>query len=60
MVERARLEIECASKGYRGFESPPLRQLEARILIEFAGFFVSVYRGLGEVALCVAGASGIL
>ena len=25
LVERARLEIECASKGYRGFESPPLR-----------------------------------
>lgn len=26
MVERARLEIECAPKVYRGFESPPLRQ----------------------------------
>ena len=27
MVERARLEIECAPKVYRGFESPPLRVL---------------------------------
>ena len=27
LVERARLEIECASKGYRGFESPSLRQI---------------------------------
>ncbi len=27
LVERARLEIECASKGYRGFESPSLRVL---------------------------------
>ena len=25
VVECARLEIECASKAYRGFESPPLR-----------------------------------
>ena len=29
LVERARLEIECASKGYRGFESPPLRLTNA-------------------------------
>ena len=27
VVERARLEIECAPKVYRGFESPPLRVL---------------------------------
>ena len=26
VVEGARLEIVCAPKGYRGFESPPLRQ----------------------------------
>ena len=26
-VEGARLEIVCAPKGYRGFESPPLRLL---------------------------------
>ena len=45
---------------YACYDEYSLRQLEARILIEFAGFFVSVYRGLGEVALCVAGASGML
>ena len=27
VVEGARLESECAPKGYRGFESLPLRQI---------------------------------
>ena len=57
MVERARLEIECAPKVYRGFESPPLRQLEARIPTEFAGFFVSISRRSRAFDPCVMSAS---
>ena len=41
MAERARLEIECAPKAYRGFESPSLRGGNLiRTGVKFPPFFV--------------------
>ena len=34
VVERARLESVCTSKGYRGFESLPIRHLHSESLTE--------------------------